>query len=670
MYNLYKDNNSEINALMTEAHTAITDRDVAIAFVNAHIDTLPQLVNGYYMAKYIALDNQPCVKEQDLSKALWTVILSLVLVSTDTTHTSLSKALHIWITEDIKAEYTFEQVKLWTTQYILSMQEQNILNKERTIVTKVIDNVDKDFHAFTITKLMETKLLALRKDLCNASTYKCAPLQFPPMEWRGYNTGISDDANMPFIKNGNKHIIAQSVLNAVNKLQSVPMHRSNYLHPFLNEELKPNAQKGSEEDAYNRQLGKLMRLQDTAIYTPLTLDRRGRMYARSGDITYQGTEIQKAMFQFHNKVQLGKDGFTAIQIHLANCLGYDKLSMNNRISAIATDLDSGMFDDIEEPFQLAQKYKKIDTFQAFVALMELKAVLQWEADGYAIETFESNLVCHRDGTANGIQHISALTQNSDTARMVNCTPATADDTPIDLYKEVSQVLIKVADASIREWFVTYGRDITKKSVMIAGYGATALAQPIIEYLEAKGINVTWDQGKLIATAIKQAIFEVVPALTMYTEQVKLSMELVWGNGITRNTWVTPDGFIADMEYLETEQSTVRAGEYSANSRAIQVPHHDKTLNAMPPNLIHSLDATHVRMVALACDWDLVTVHDSIGSHPSNFFKTGEVIREQFVKLHQTKITDALFQDTGVVAPRFNRGDYKVTDALGALYMFS
>ncbi len=95
---------------------------------------------------------------------------------------------------------------------------------------------------------------------------------------------------------------------------------------------------------------------------------------------------------------------------------------------------------------------------------------------------------------------------------------------------------------------------------------------------------------------------------------------------------------------------------------------------MAPNLVHSIDSTHLRMVVNACDFELVTVHDSIGSHPCDFFATAQAIREQFVEVHKFDVMSELCQSIGVRTPRFEEkrreSGYKAEEALQSTYIFS
>lgn len=64
----------------------------------------------------------------------------------------------------------------------------------------------------------------------------------------------------------------------------------------------------------------------------------------------------------------------------------------------------------------------------------------------------------------------------------------------------------------------------------------------------------------------------------------------------------------------------------------------KQVSAFAANYIHSLDATHCRMIARRCRAEGVTfahVHDSFWTHAATVRHLDRIIREEFVKLHET-----------------------------------
>ena len=68
-------------------------------------------------------------------------------------------------------------------------------------------------------------------------------------------------------------------------------------------------------------------------------------------------------------------------------------------------------------------------------------------------------------------------------------------------------------------------------------------------------------------------------------------------------------------------------------------------SSISPNVIHSLDAAHIRMVALAASQEqmhsLAMIHDSFGCHASDAPRFFNIIREEFVKLYTQDVAKML-----------------------------
>jgi DNA-directed RNA polymerase len=66
--------------------------------------------------------------------------------------------------------------------------------------------------------------------------------------------------------------------------------------------------------------------------------------------------------------------------------------------------------------------------------------------------------------------------------------------------------------------------------------------------------------------------------------------------------------------------------------------------AFPSNFVHSLDATHMIMSAIACKnrgLDFATAHDSFWTHARDIDTMNKVLREQFIKLHKQSLMENL-----------------------------
>jgi DNA-directed RNA polymerase len=403
----------------------------------------------------------------------------------------------------------------------------------------------------------------------------------------------------------------------------------------------------------------------SSCFFPVTLDARGRMYYRGGLMTPQGNDYCKALFQFAKGRQLGDRGEEALVIHLANTLGWDKKSLSDRKMYIYNQHAALMH--IKDHVDVREVFPDASPFQATVAIMEYQRMV----NSPNRKAFVSTLVCHQDGTCNGLQHMAAITKNRQTAVTVNCVASTEFDNPADVYGIIAEYAFEQTDGEVQELIGRFGRDMAKNPVMITGYGAgrSTIITNTAAYLKAKGANSALAEA--IGDAYIAAITANAGAVKALTEALKARVGQAMNKGMERFTWTTADSFVASTEYRDEEVNRIRAGVFNAAVPNMNpTPLDDvKTVGAMSPNFVHSIDATHCRMVINACDHELVTVHDSIGSHAATYFDTAAAIRTTFVEVHQYDALANLCEGMGVRTPQF-RGDYDVHEALNSSYIFS
>ncbi len=524
---------------------------------------------------------------------------------------------------------------------------------------------------YVLTDAMNDEIVDTVEELRKAVPMKCKPLTNQPTNWTDANNGIGDNANIKLITGGNQKTIAQPVLDAVNKLQSV----SFVIAPSMIEaayDLLDNISYFKVNDEEVRVLTEILKYTKDTMFFPVTMDKRGRMYYRGGLLSPQGTDFCKAAFQFAKSKPLGDNGFEAIAIHTANVCGMDKVSINDRISWVRDNIDSGTFAKVEIFQDVMELFPNADKFQATVAILEINRILAIDSNPALVE---SNLVCHQDGTCNGLQHMAALTGSRATAESVNCTASTRDDVPSDIYGIIANEAAELAEGTVLDLINKYGRSMAKNPVMIVGYGAgkETVKKNTTAYLAKKGEDASL--GNAIGELYMEALNNKAAAVKSFTNAITSRMEEAMVSGLTEATWVSADGFVSNIGYTDIENHRVRAGNFNCIKA-----HKDveldivKTRGAMAPNLVHSIDSTHLRMVVNACDFELVTVHDSIGSHPCDFFETAQAIREQFVEVHKFDVMSELCQSIGVRTPRFEEkrreSGYKAEEALQSTYIFS
>lgn len=136
------------------------------------------------------------------------------------------------------------------------------------------------------------------------------------------------------------------------------------------------------------------------------------------------------------------------------------------------------------------------------------------------------------------------------------------------------------------------------------------------------------------------------------------------NQMTSVIWTTPLGLPIVQPYRRAGKKQIAT---LLQTIFIEDPDASRPVNAMkqstafPPNFIHSLDATHMLMSAVACHkkgMSFASVHDSYWTHACDVDSMNEVIRDQFIELHSQPIMENLISE---FKERYK--DYKVPQSV-------
>jgi len=560
-------------------------------------------------------------------------------------------------------------------KYIWDLEKAGYITKK----TEMVNVGDKTAMVKKLTPEFAVERAEIFEELRSKQATMCRPLNNVPLNWTSNQMGIHELSTLKLMpKVTGDRAIPNRVLNGIN-----PLMRVKYT---VSEDMKDHAQElvdNWDTDACWPGSDKLIKLEDVRMLTEfatmsdddvffmITLDLRGRMYYRGGLCTPQGNDFLKGAFQFKDRVALG-GGYSTALVTLANACGYDKLSIARRTTR-GEKIAHYKYEFLED---FAADYGDEDLYQAWAAYQEIQNIHAFDGDR---AEYMSNLVCHRDGTCNGIQHMAAITKCEKTAQAVNLRATSIEDIPEDLYKNVAETALSRLSDADKLVLEKYGRKLTKKAVMVKSYGAgddTAIAAM------KEVTDVSEELSKAILDAIKIHASSVHKFVNALKSRVKRYIEVTLRKNPEANIaleWHTPDGFRVKIDYRDDECFTIRHHDnegYSAKVGSWSEAPLDavKTRGALAPNFIHSLDACHLRMVVSACADEgiqLATVHDSIGCHAGNAHTVDRIIREQFVEMHKTS-----HESLNELCANLNErpckwtGKYNLEDALESTYIFS
>jgi DNA-directed RNA polymerase len=145
------------------------------------------------------------------------------------------------------------------------------------------------------------------------------------------------------------------------------------------------------------------------------------------------------------------------------------------------------------------------------------------------------------------------------------------------------------------------------------------------------------------------------------------------------TWTTPDGFPATQVYFDSEITRIRTMLHGVVQIRVAVetekPDRAKHQTAMAPNFVHSMDATHMRRIALAAQaegiTDLAMIHDDYGTHAANAARLYDIIREEFLRMYEdhNPLADLVSQYPDLPPPP-EPGSLDLREVLKSQYAFS
>lgn len=419
------------------------------------------------------------------------------------------------------------------------------------------------------------------------------------------------------------------------------------------------------------------------IWFPYTLDFRSRVYAVPG-FSPQGNDLSKGLLMLADPSPMGTDGEYWLRMHIANVAGLDKEPMDVR-QQWSKDNEALILACANDP--LENTWWATDADSPFCFLAAALEFRNWKAS-HNPEEYRCGLPIAFDGSCSGIQHFSAMLRDEVGGAAVNLTPG---ERPSDIYRIVAekvqaQVLediisgsdnVKVEEAcdetgeileriqygskAVAKWWNDYGitRKVTKRSVMTLPYGskeygfADQLREDIImPAIDSQGEHVFPSAGaaaRYMAALIWDALQSTVVAAVGAMNWLQKAAGALASQDMPAH-WVTPVGFPVWQEYRTKETKrvdtticgslrltmTVQIHEHEKNDTNALNRH--KQVNAISPNFVHSMDASHLMLTALAAADQGVNhfamIHDSFGTCPGNAGTMFRVVRETMVKTYE------------------------------------
>ena len=417
-----------------------------------------------------------------------------------------------------------------------------------------------------------------------------------------------------------------------------------------------------------KQLWVARRLVDEPVlYFPVQCDFRGRYYYRPPYLQPQANDTGRSLLQFANGTPINTEAEADwLRVHGANTYGHSKLTWADRIAWVHENQlqieATGREPWCNQEFWAGAK----DPWQFLAFCREYQ---QFSAHGYG-------WICHHpvvlDCTCSGIQHYSALLRSEDMAALVNLTPSEA---PRDIYGVVlDQVLAKVrADAAAgnehaTRWLqLSPDRTLAKPVVMTIPYSATR--QAVVNFCQQWAIERASDVlGRNSWCFTKGAMSSHhYMATILYRETSALigpaKAAMSWFRKVGKAagklglalSWTSPSGVPVVQEYWDYSGVRVRLYHLSSVPMDLLTNHQPTRLNAkrmgngLSPNVIHSLDASHMAAVTIEATAagvrNIGGIHDCFATTPAEMAVLRTTIRSTFAGMYSrdwfTPIADEL-----------------------------
>jgi DNA-directed RNA polymerase, mitochondrial len=130
-------------------------------------------------------------------------------------------------------------------------------------------------------------------------------------------------------------------------------------------------------------------------------------------------------------------------------------------------------------------------------------------------------------------------------------------------------------------------------------------------------------------------------------------------------WTSPMGLPVCQPYRKDDVKDVNtflSRVTISNPNRIGPVNGRKQTTAFPPNFVHSLDASHMLKSAIACHdigLTFAAVHDSFWTHACDVDTMGIILREAFVRMHESDLVAKLKEE---FEARYKGYYYRVRDS--------
>ena len=469
-------------------------------------------------------------------------------------------------------------------------------------------------------------------------------------------------------------------------------------------ELKQDQQTSKRRDRVGI-LKRAEQLLDRSFYQYVDCDYRGRVYYMEPYMNFQGSDYARGMMLFDKPKRVTKKGLVWLAQHTANCfnrsytiselvsLGYHMYADHLKAEGLESisvdkfrpyDKEAWTWNNMGDILKTARS-KELHDCEKPVSF--LACCLEWEKYHDNPRSFTSALPIPIDGSNNGWQHLAAISKDPEAGRLVGLVPT---DIQEDFYVKTAKALIE----RMPEWFEERSipmkhirKGISKRGSMTRAYSAGAIKIADNMYLDCRTegytelYNITEKDCIKLAQNLVEAIKDVCPGpLQTMAFLQKLAGTKVKGTNRTSISWIVPfTGFPVRYRAPRIKSYSIRnsiRGLGQVNHVAKfpeRKPDIQKFMSGISPNFIHSLDASHMSVVAAGWYSSFGGVHDSFSTYADDVDELQRLTKAVFINMYTSDnnykdILRILQVEEDITLPGL--GSLDINEVNNAQYFFS
>lgn len=358
------------------------------------------------------------------------------------------------------------------------------------------------------------------------------------------------------------------------------------------------------------------------IYFPFQFDKRGRIYCKSYRINTQSDEWNKACINFAFKEKVSFTGMMTLKKEVAIQYGLDK----------KTSVEKLQWFQANEEYVLEVANKNILDKEADKPILFQKACKAYRD---AKAGLPIGYMCSIDATASGLQLLSIITKDKESAKYTNLTSL---EKRFDIYTEFATNFLMMLDMETSPERLKKARKVIKPCLMTHFYNS------VVGVRKKLGNNQEYyDTFTALTREMCQGPSEFLDYITEIYQQ---------NNHKKYFCWTMPDGFEVVIEQQKDSYHKINTPYFQClfKYQAIAVDA-EQNKRKLAAHIVHSIDAFVCRELIRRCKFEISPIHDSFYAHPNNINTIlatyQEILQEINNGKYKTLLSDIISDITGV-----------------------